>query len=286
MSIWSRPLRIEPLTPAQSSLWNAWRGLSFSSRIVSTLGLMVAVMVLLDQPVLAMSRSLDPSVRTLLDHITRLGNSGWSLLATLALIAAGAAAARLACKRKRVALTRLRGAALYLFATVAVSGILASLFKHVIGRARPSAMEAPEALVFEPMLFRAAYASFPSGHATTAIALAAGLGALFPRHRVAFLVIGSWAAASRALIGVHWLSDVIAGAALGWITAWLMKHWFARRGIAFLRPVARPAPMPRRFLGTLRRTGQWMLTDADIWAGPADGARTGDIGSPHRGRPT
>ncbi|WBU63450.1 phosphatase PAP2 family protein [Paracoccus aerodenitrificans] len=263
MSIWSKPSRIEPLTQAQHSLQVAWRGLSLPSRCAVIASLMLAVMVLLDQPVLALSNSLDPSIRTLLYNVTKLGNSAWSLLITLALIATGAAAARLACKRKRVALTRLRGAALYLFVTVAISGFLASLSKHMIGRARPSSMEAPEALIFEPMLFRAAYSSFPSGHATTSIALATGLGALFPRHRTAFMVIGIWIAASRALIGVHWFSDVIAGAALGWVTAWLLKHWFARRGIAFRKPVARPVPTPRRFLGTLRRTGQWMLADAD-----------------------
>lgn len=220
---------------------------------------MLAVMILLDRPVLWLARSLDPSVRHILDQITRLGDSSWSLLLSLSLVAFAAAAMRRACLRRRAALSRLKGAALYMFSVVALSGFVASLSKNIIGRVRPSAFDNPEVLVFHPMSFRAAHASFPSGHATTCMALAVGLAALFPRQRVAFLAIGLWGAASRALIGVHWLSDVIAGACLGGATACLLARQFARRGIAF-HPFAadRPRPpRPRRFLGTVRRSALW-----------------------------
>ena len=76
---------------------------------------------------------------------------------------------------------------------------------------------------------------FPSGHSATAAAFYATaallLGRWRPRRTRATLAglaagIAVAVAASRVLLDVHWLSDVIAGLALGWA-------WFAICGIAF-----------------------------------------------------
>jgi membrane-associated phospholipid phosphatase len=77
--------------------------------------------------------------------------------------------------------------------------------------------------------------SFPSGHSATAAAFYATAALLLGRwrgRRTRALLAGLAAgiavavAASRVLLDVHWLSDVIAGLALGWA-------WFAVCGIAF-----------------------------------------------------
>ena len=77
--------------------------------------------------------------------------------------------------------------------------------------------------------------SFPSGHSATSAAFYATaallLGRWRPRPARAALAglavaIAVAVAASRVLLDVHWLSDVIAGLALGWA-------WFAICGIAF-----------------------------------------------------
>jgi len=68
---------------------------------------------------------------------------------------------------------------------------------------------------FTPFHGGPGWASFPSGHTTVVCALAASLWVLFPRGRpvyalaVVLVIVG--------LIGAdyHWLSDIIAGAALG-----------------------------------------------------------------------
>ncbi|MDO5705366.1 MAG: phosphatase PAP2 family protein [Paracoccus sp. (in: a-proteobacteria)] len=115
------------------------------------------------------------------------------------------------------------------FASVAISGIIASLSKNMIGHARPSALNPPEVLAFDPMLFRAAYASFPSDHATPCIALALSLGVIWLRHRTAFLIVGMWGALSRTMIGTHWFSDVVAGGILGAVVArWLRDRLWRR----------------------------------------------------------
>jgi len=63
--------------------------------------------------------------------------------------------------------------------------------------------------------------SFPSGHATTAFAVA-GLALLGGAPRwlaLAALPLAAVVALSRVAVGVHWPRDVLAGAALGWLCA-------------------------------------------------------------------
>jgi undecaprenyl-diphosphatase len=77
--------------------------------------------------------------------------------------------------------------------------------------------------------------SFPSGHSATAAAFYAGVALLLARGRSPLsrsllaggaVAIAVAVAASRVLLDVHWLSDVIAGIVLGWA-------WFAVCCIAF-----------------------------------------------------
>lgn len=59
--------------------------------------------------------------------------------------------------------------------------------------------------------------SFPSGHASTAVAGACALTAMWPRARLVAWVLAALIAGSRLYLGVHYPSDVLAGAVLGWL---------------------------------------------------------------------
>lgn len=63
--------------------------------------------------------------------------------------------------------------------------------------------------------------SFPSGHATTAFAIGGllFLGIRSTGWRIAILAIAVAAALSRAVVGVHWPLDILAGAFGGWVSA-------------------------------------------------------------------
>ncbi len=78
-------------------------------------------------------------------------------------------------------------------------------------------------------LVSAAGSSFPSGHSAAAaacwLAIALVVGRWFPARFRPYIsaiavAIAVMVAASRALLGVHWLTDVIAGVFVGW--AWFM----------------------------------------------------------------
>ena len=101
-------------------------------------------------------------------------------------------------------------------AVVAVDAIadgLAELGKVIVQRHRP----------YEHQLGPATSSySFPSGHTTTSFACATVLAAFAPRWRVPFFVLATLIALSRLYNGVHYPTDVVAGAFLGVLTALLL----------------------------------------------------------------
>jgi undecaprenyl-diphosphatase len=101
-------------------------------------------------------------------------------------------------------------------ATVAGAGMLDQILKNLLCRARPGAPEAGAFFANFPC-FPAPYASasFPSGHATTAFALAVLLALWYPRFGWVFLGLAGLVGLSRVILGSHFPSDVLAGAVLG-----------------------------------------------------------------------
>jgi membrane-associated phospholipid phosphatase len=89
--------------------------------------------------------------------------------------------------------------------------------------------------------------SFPSGHAATSAAMLAAFALVLsrgrsPRTRALLAGLGAGLAAavasSRVLLGVHWLTDVLAGLALGWAWFALCSTAFGGRLLRFGAPVA------------------------------------------------
>jgi len=83
--------------------------------------------------------------------------------------------------------------------------------KHVFRRTRPLDIE-PHcwACIKTRDVF-----SFPSGHSTTAFAVAVSLGSFFPETLPVLLVLAANVAISRVIIGMHFLTDVLVGSGLG-----------------------------------------------------------------------
>jgi undecaprenyl-diphosphatase len=101
---------------------------------------------------------------------------------------------------------RRRPAILLAILAVPLADGVSDLIKVAVGRARPH---------LDPLVHLPASASFPSGHATTSFAGATGYSRLEQRLAPAFVLLAAAIAFSRLYVGVHWPTDVIAGAALG-----------------------------------------------------------------------
>jgi undecaprenyl-diphosphatase len=104
------------------------------------------------------------------------------------------------------------------FAAIEVAGSSAAaaifLFralKHASQRKRPCEIE-PHcwASILPPDKY-----SFPSGHTITAFAVAIPLGLFYPYLWTTLLVVAGLIALSRIILGMHFLSDVLAGTVIG-----------------------------------------------------------------------
>jgi membrane-associated phospholipid phosphatase len=118
-------------------------------------------------------------------------------------------------------------------AGVAATGLAVLGLKLSLGRMRPHSLPGNELPTdvwetftgFWPYLehgsaaLRSGVQSFPSGHAATAAALAVGLAWLYPRGRWLFAYLVLIAMAQRLFAEAHYLSDVLAGAAVGVLVA-------------------------------------------------------------------
>jgi len=123
---------------------------------------------------------------------------------------------------------------LYLLVVASCSGLICDLLKFIFGRARPLALFDHHDYGFYFFKTRYIYVSFPSGHATTAAAVAVGLALLWPRYWKECFIAAFFVALSRVLMDVHFLSDVLMGLYLGAMialgVAYSFKRWFSVPG--------------------------------------------------------
>jgi membrane-associated phospholipid phosphatase len=185
----------------------------------------------------------DSSTRVI-DVVTQFGATGW--LFVLMAVIGGFQAWR---HRKFTVL-------LYLAVVGVGVSLLNNGLKLLVNRERPDVLQ----------LTHAGSYSFPSGHTAAAAACWAAIALVVARKwpragrraaAVVVLMITLAVASSRVLLGVHWLTDVIAGAIVGWTWFVLVTVLFGGRILRFGEPAERvaehtltPAPEDRQELET------------------------------------
>lgn len=137
-----------------------------------------------------------PAATVPLFHVATVIGAGWGLLALVPFAARPAT----------------RAATLWLFAAIATTSGAVALLKLIFGRARPC-----DALGWcSPIeILSPGGGSFPSGHAAGSFAFAAFVALHAPRWSVPALAYAMIVAWSRCVLGVHYPTDVAAGALLG-----------------------------------------------------------------------
>jgi membrane-associated phospholipid phosphatase len=120
----------------------------------------------------------------------------------------------------------------------ALSGVNV-LFKWGVGRTRPYRppnISQPAPFVFEPFrggiwgLRHESNLSFISGDACLAFALAAAMACVFPRWRLLFYGWAALVAVERVAENAHYVSDVVAGAAVGILVVYWFRKFFDPAG--------------------------------------------------------
>ncbi len=94
--------------------------------------------------------------------------------------------------------------------------VLVSLIRYAYHRPRPFIE-----YNFIPLIQESSY-SFPSGHATFFFALSTAMYIYNRKWGVVFLLVSALIAGARVIAGVHYPLDVVAGALLGFLVAFLI----------------------------------------------------------------
>lgn len=121
----------------------------------------------------------------------------------------------------------------YVFLSVAIAVLCTEVLKYIIGRSRPFVGGEANAFFFQHFSGNPAFESLPSGHATTAFALAFAVSAVWRKATLVMLVYAVLICISRVILLAHHPSDVVGGALMGVIGAMFVRYWFAARRLGF-----------------------------------------------------
>jgi membrane-associated phospholipid phosphatase len=235
LALWLRVLVRPPRVPGAS-----WRPLwpltgRFLLGAAAAIALVAVTMVVFDVPGITEARALPATLRNIFGEITNFGKSGWFLWPIGLMLLAIAAISppplpRFAHGVLAATVVRLG----FLFVAIGLPSLFDTIIKRLIGRGRPFVPGIADPYVYKPFVWQAAYASMPSGHATTAFAAVVAIGALWPRTRLIMWIYAVVIAVSRVVITAHHPSDVVAGAIVGTVGALMVRSWFAARRLGFV----------------------------------------------------
>ena len=174
----------------------------------------------LDIPVSLYCKGLNKSIVDFFGIVTEFGISTWYLVGSFALFLFYRF-----LRRRPIYAHR----ALFLFSSVAVSGIVSNILKVLIGRYRPEmffekGLYGINFLNFSFSNFSHGLTSFPSGHTATTFSLAWALVLFFPPARIPLLCFAVLVGASRVIITSHYLSDALGGAFVGIMSVLFLKE--------------------------------------------------------------
>ncbi len=240
-------MSVSPILPDKFSRLAAYE------KVVLALSVLMCAFLIIDPLVYTVAREFNPGTRSFFRSLTNLGKSGWvlSISGVLVLLFTWLGAQQIS-RRRSAGYRLVQQLFLYLFTAVALSGMGVSLLKNILGRARPKYFEKLGPLEFQPFTFDHSFASFPSGHATTAGAVAGVMAIVWPGARVPLFIAGAWIASTRFLIGAHYFSDTVVGCAIGVASAYFLRDRLALRDWLFRRNED----------GSIRLRGQALLSSS------------------------
>lgn len=120
---------------------------------------------------------------------------------------------------------------LYLVNSIAIAEFLKSLLKPMFGRTWPATWKCHNLSLIENHIDKFDWLhggmindAFPSGHMVTITAAMTALAIIYPKMRIISFIISTFVAIGLVGLYYHYLSDIIAGALLGYLTAYYTAY--------------------------------------------------------------
>lgn len=236
-------------------IWRAYGRVAAGA--VAAGAVLLLIMLFVDVAAIRTALRMPPWLGSFFQFVTRFGLSGWFLVPLGgALLLLGLIAAPSLSRMTRSVIAAVSVRLAFLFLAIAVPGLVVTVVKRLIGRARPL-FSGEDAFLYHFFWWRPDYASLPSGHATTAFAALVAFGVLWPRLRPLVWAYAVLIGVSRIAIAAHYPSDVVAGALAGAVGALLVRDWLAARRLGFIIcNDGRVVPMPGPSLQRIKRVAR------------------------------
>jgi membrane-associated phospholipid phosphatase len=246
---------VRPARGSATPIWRAYARLAVGTALA--IAVLVLIMVFVDAAAIRAARQAPRWLVAPFQFVTDFGLAGWFLIplgGALLVIALVNAPALTRMSQGVLATLAVRLG--FLFLAIAVTGLVVTVVKRIVGRARP-VIAGDDVFLYKFFLWRVEYASFPSGHATTAFAAAVAFGVLWPRLRPLLWTYAIVIALSRVIVTAHHPSDVVAGAIAGVVGALLVRDYMAARQLGFsILPDGSVRPFPGPSWARIKRVAR------------------------------
>jgi membrane-associated phospholipid phosphatase len=187
-----------------------------------------------DESVAIYIKNLPTDHNIFFQFITEFGDSVYYFIIGFITIIITATIVKKSSRKKLIQFSYLLAS--YAFVIISVNtlvGLLAQIFKHLIGRGRPKLVLIEGAFKFKIFSFKSIYTSMPSGHSVTVFSIALLLSVIKPKIKFIIYQVAALVALSRLSVQAHYLSDIVLGALIGTFASKIILIEFASKDIAF-----------------------------------------------------
>ena len=172
--------------------------------------------------------NINSQTKSLFETLTHFGDSLYFFIPTIIIWAT----IKIIKNKNKILLT-ISDISLFIFFNILISGITVQIFKHILGRPRPSLFHSNNLSVIDIFNFDSRWHSFPSGHTATIFAFIFCLVFLFPKIKNILITIAIIIASTRVIVGAHYVSDIFGGALAAYITSILLRDNFFQKSKLF-----------------------------------------------------
>lgn len=163
--------------------------------------------------------------------LTDIGLSGlWYVLAAALLLGGRVLAGFSSTIARHDQFMNLARSAWFMIVAMATSAAAVQLLKFAVGRYRPRYLFEEGLYGLDPFGVHMGMYSFPSGHTQTVVAAMTALTLMYPRYNLLYVIVAVLVGVSRALTTIHYPSDVLMGAYVGFAVTMGLRRLFERKG--------------------------------------------------------